>query len=498
MSRRSRRGKNTGTTRWLGKVIGGGIALCVVGLGVGYAGLRSYLHSDAFRKFLSAEASQVAGITGEFARFRWDGLAVDTESFSGRGPSPLTGVQAAGLHTEVGLGSVGRGVWEIRSSSVRRLELTLDATAPLTAPSVVRRQSTQSRPPAWVPAEVEVQGVDIRELNVRATLAQGPASLTGMTLRAEAAGAKNSYRAQIEGGSIRLPDPRLPELRIAQVHLRYQQQQAFLTKATLHAWENGLIHATCEWDMHSQQFSLDGDASGITCQEVLSADWAKRLTGGVTSSFTAHNRLGVLQASGKLRLENATLTALPLLDSLAAYADTRRFRILTLNEAHTDWQWKPGELTLSRLVLFSEGLIRVEGGIVLRDQEIDGSFRLGLAPGTLANIPGAETDVFLPGERGLLWTTIRITGTLADPKEDLTDRLITAAGLRMFEQIPETGEKALKFTQSILGDASTKHLEKGTQILEQGGKTLRDVSGILDGILGSGARKTPKADDAAQ
>ena len=33
-----------------------------------------------------------------------------------------------------------------------------------------------------------------------------------------------------------------------------------------------------------------------------------------------------------------------------------------------------------------------------------GRFRLGLAPGTLSTIPGAETDVFLPGERGLLWT----------------------------------------------------------------------------------------------
>ena len=61
---------------------------------------------------------------------------------------------------------------------------------------------------------------------------------------------------------------------------------------------------------------------------------------------------------------------------------------------------------------------------VERDRRIDGRFRLGLVPGVLARIPGAETIVFQPGERGLLWTTLRVTGTIDDPEEDLTGRLL--------------------------------------------------------------------------
>jgi hypothetical protein len=501
MSRRSRHGKSTGQAPWLGRLGIGVAVISLLSIAVGYAGLRRYLHSDAFRQFLSAEASRAAGVKGEFAHFRWDGLAVNTESFQGSGAGSLTGVQAAGLHTEVGLGAVRRGIWEIRSSSVRRLDLSVDARAPLappTSPSTTKELMATSHPPAWMPSKVEVQGLDIRELNLKALFNQGLVTMTGLQVHAEMAGAKDSYRAELEGGSIRSPFPLVPELRLDGAHLRYQDHHAFLTKATVNAWENGLIHATGEWDMKSQQFSLAGDASGITCQEVLDPSWAKRLTGSVSSSFSLHNRTGSPEASGTLKLENGVLTALPILDALAAYADTRRFRILTLNESRTDWHWKKGEIALSRLVFFAEGLVRVEGGLVIREQEIDGVFRLGLAPGTLANIPGAETDVFLAGERGLLWTTVRITGTLDAPKEDLTDRLMTAAGLRMFDHIPETGEKVIKFTQSILGDTSNKTLEKGTQILEQGGKTLRDVSGILESILGSGARKIPKADDAAQ
>jgi len=166
--------------------------------------------------------------------------------------------------------------------------------------------------------------------------------------------------------------------------------------------------------------------------------------------------------------------------------------VLTLSEAHTRWQWKKDEISLTELVLASEGLVRLEGGIDIRGKRIDGVFRLGLAPGTLATIPGAETDVFVAGERGLLWTTLRITGTLNDPKEDLTDRLIAAAGLRMFDQIPETGEKVIKFSQAVLGDHSSKTIEKGVKILEKGSKTVREVSGILDGLLGKEPEEEPE------
>ena len=124
--------------------------------------------------------------------------------------------------------------------------------------------------------------------------------------------------------------------------------------------------------------------------------------------------------------------------------------------------------------------------------------RLGLAPGTLANIPGAETDVFLPGEKGLLWTPLRITGTRDHLKEDLTDRLIAAAGMRMFDRIPETGEQVIKFTHSVLGEASPKTLEKGLKIIEKNSDTIREVSGLLDGILGGGRREKLKKEDEPQ
>ena len=487
MSRRSRKRGATGGQGWLGKVALGLIVVGVLGAGMLYAVVRGYLYSDAFRKFLSAKASVAAGVEGEFSPFRWDGLAVDAAAFEASGMGLVKGLRVDGLHTEVGVGGLRRGVWEIRESRLERLELALDARAGDGAGALAGQNpgaSPLGHGPAWLPREVELQGLDVREVVLKAMLVQGPASVSGMRVRVVPAGKKGAYRIEVADGTLRLPFGWVPELRMGRARLRYQDGQVFLNNATVGVWKDGRLEASGEWDSAARRYSLEGDVAGVKCEQVFNEDWSKRVVGDLSSDFTLDNHAGAAVARGRLKILNGTLTALPLLDSLAAYADTRRFRVLALSEAHTDWKWKSGEFFFSNLVLASEGLVRLEGNLFIRGGALDGTFHLGLAPGTLANIPGAETDVFAPGARGLVWAPLRITGTLDDPKEDLTDRLVTAAGLRMFDVIPETGEKVMKFTRSLLGDSPSKAVDQGVKIIEEGSKAVRDVSGMFDGILG--------------
>lgn len=435
-------------------------------------------------------------MTGEFAPFRWDGLSVNTDSFEATGEGPVTAVRAEGLHTEIGFGGVRRGVWEIRGSSVRRLEISLDATREIPAEPTARRPTAKVSAPkrsSWIPQEAELEELDIRNIALNATVKHGAITASGMSAVAQRASAKGDYRAEIEGGTVKLPFEFIPELRLDRLRLRYQDQRIFLTDATAGAFSAGRLQATGEVDLDTRQYALEGTATGLKCDDILNTDWSKRLTGNVSSTFAVDNRSGTPSATGVLTIQNGVLTALPVLDVLAAYADTRRFRELTLSEAHTRWRWQDGDISLQDLVIASEGLVRLEGNIDIRGKNLDGIFRLGIAPGTLSTIPGAETDVFLPGERGLLWTTLRIGGTTDDPKEDLTDRLIAAAGARMFEMIPETGEKALKFTRSLLGETPMKTIDKGVEIIGKGADT---VGGIIDGFLGGGTPPPAKTKDA--
>ncbi len=470
------------------------MALILLTIGVGYGLLRSYLHSDGFRKFLSAEVSEAAGVRGEFSRFSWDGLAVDTASFASTGDGMIQSFNADGLHTEVSFSGVRRGVWELKGSRIRRLEASLDTRIETEKQDLP--PSPQSQEPevkrvkksGWFPNEVELGSLEVQDVSVKAILKNGEASLTGMRVNVSRGGAKNAYRVDVDGGEISLPGKFLKQIDLNRVRLKYQDESVFLTDASATVFDEGRIEATGEWSGKTKEFSLEGTAKGIQAEKLLNESWAKRITGEVSSDFTVDGRTGSPVASGTLMIDQGVLTALPMLDALAAYADTRRFRVLALNEARTDWQWKKDELVLSNLVFSSEGLMRIEGRLVIRDQGIDGVFRLGLAPGTLASIPGAETDVFLPGESGLLWTVVHLTGTLDDPKEDLTRRLIAAAGMRMFDQIPETGEDVLKFTRSVVDQIPPEKIqdgiEKGVEIIEKSEKAVKEVRGILDGILG--------------
>ena len=488
MSRRSRRRKAAGgRDGWFGRIV---IVLVVAGvllLGGGYLMLRNYLHSEGFRKFLSSTVSRAADVSGDFSRFRWDGLAVDTDSFEATGDGPLVRLKADQLHTEIGFGGVRRGVWELKGTSVRRLDAEIvagqdhDENVP---PEVKAPVTRGQRPKRWYPGEVELKGFDVREANIDATLKDGKTlSLKGISVHASSGQAKGSYSAEIGGGTLSPSDAFWPEIHIDRVKARFQDRVLFVTSAEAGVWDDGRLQAVGEWDTRAETYAFEGDVGGVGLEHLVRKNWAKRVTGKVSSDFTVEGRSGSTVARGSLKISDAVITALPVLDVLAAYADTQRFRELHLNEVHANWTWRREETTLTDLVLASDGLIRLQGNLALRGEDLEGDFLLGIAPGILAAIPGAETDVFVPGERGLLWTRVRMRGTIDDPKEDLSDRLIAAAGLRIFEELPG-GEKVLKFSRSLLGEHPEETILKGIETFEDAEKAVRETRDVLKGIFG--------------
>lgn len=487
MTGRSRRRGTAGRGVWFGRAV---IVLVVAGvflLGGAYLTLRNYLHSEGFRKFLSIKAGRAAGVEGEFSAFRWDGLAVDTDSFEGSGSGRLARLRADGLHTEIGFGGVSRGVWELKDTSVRRLEAEIIAsrtdekkeTAEIDAP-VTKKE----RPKPWYPNEVELRRFDVREADIRATLRDGEVFLLeDISVSAEAGRTKGSYSGEIRGGTLRLPEEFLPEISIERVKARYQEGVLFITSADATLWDGGRLHASGEWDRKGRSHAFEGELSGVGLDQLVRENWAKRITGKVSSDFTVVGGAGATEAKGTLRITDGKLAALPVLDVLAAYADTRRFREFDLTEARADWKLTGDNISLTNMVVASEGLISIHGQLDIRDEELDGELMVGLAPALLSVIPGAEAAIFSPGERGLLWTRVRISGTIDDPKEDLSERLIAVAGLRIIEELPG-GDKVLKYSKRYLGDNPEEVIRKGIDTFDEAEKAVRETRDILKGILG--------------
>lgn len=487
MSRRARKKRVGVKEPWFGKFVAFLGLFILLALAVGYMGLRAYLQSEGFRKFLSAEVSEAVQVVGAFSAFKWDGLAVETERFEATGEGMIASLRADQIGTEVGFGALRKGAWELKQTRVSRVELGLDFTkkdefSP-TLPDAVA-ETVKKKQRGWVPSEVLLESLGVNELAIRAKTIEGDVAVRGMRVRLEAASGKGAYQGEITGGTIDPAKEWLPEIQVEKVRGSFRDGSAYITSANLKAWDAGRIHGFGEWNSESGTYGFEGDLDGVKCDEVLNENWARRLTGDVSSTFTVNNISGKMVMNGELTIRNGTLTALPMLDALAAYADTRRFRVMQLSESRTKWRYSDGGYVFTDFVMASEGLFRLEGNFSIKDGGIDGVFRLGLVPGTLSSIPGAETHVFLPGERGLLWAPIRITGRLDNPEEDLTERLIAAAGVRMFEQIPESGEKVLKFTRSMLGETPDKVIDRGQKVIEEGEKVIKGAEGIIKGILG--------------
>ncbi|MFD0895233.1 hypothetical protein KBB96_00260 [Luteolibacter ambystomatis] len=494
---------------WMGRitaVLGVGAFLILV---LAYVGVRRYLHSEGFRVLLSEQASRVLGVPGQFSPFHWDGLQVDTSAFSAEGEGEVKNLRADNLHLEVGLNGVTKGEWHVRGANVGRIAATYDARpGTLTRQEVkdthppVDEHTAEAKKNGWLPSEIVLDDLTIQELNGRVLLSHGEASVAGMQVKVEPAGPKRAYRANVQGGKILVPWRYVPPVTVDHLKLRYQDKEIFLTDAVAKVGSRGQLTADGEWNGLTGAHAFNGKVADLACAEILSETWVKRLSGTVDSTFMVEGRRGDTQAHGRLSIQGGTLTALPFLDVLSAYADTRRFRVIQLTDAHADWAWQKDAIDLDKVVLASEGLIRLEGNLKIRGEALDGQFMLGLMPGTLATIPGAETVVFQPGPNGLLWAPLRITGTLADPKEDLSDRLIAAAGIRMLEVLPETGQKVLKFTQQVVGDNPSKTaqkvehaVEKGVKALDKASGVVNQASGILNGLLGNDPPPPPPAPD---
>ncbi|MDX1679920.1 MAG: hypothetical protein R3242_04235 [Akkermansiaceae bacterium] len=501
MSRRSRRRKKAGgkerSSKWLIALVAL-ILLLMIGVGIGHLMVRRYLHSEKFREFVSAEVSKSIGVEGEFEAFKWDGLAVKTEGFHAEGEGSIRSLDMQGIRTQIGLRKFWDGFWQVKGLRIREVKVEVDAR-PRPQESRPRPQASAAAKPAaakpqksWLPDQVELEAIKVDRFDLAVMTEDGGLSLKEVRLEAQPGAGGQTHELELLGGTLNLPHELAPEIRLERAKLKYQDGAVFVTEAQAKAWRNGHIEMAGEWDPDHDVRSIEGLVEGVECEELLSDDWSRRVRGQLSTDFRMSWLDGNPRASGTLELRNGMLTSLPILDVLGAYLDTSRFRVLTLSEARTDWRWREGQWGVYNLVVASEGLLQLEGDLTVIGERINGNFRLGLAPGTLASIPGAEEHVFLPGERGgLRWTPIRVTGTLSQPRHDLTERLVAAAGRRLLQALPEATLESMLIGKDVVDQSSQRAiregfrlLDGGAEVIEGGVDVIEEGAGIIQGILG--------------
>ncbi len=460
--------------------------ILIASLAVGsYVWLRHYLASAELRERIETRLAQQLHADVRLQPLRWDGFQVRSAELSLSQPGQT--LQLLRLQTGITPSALLRGTWSVTPSRIGQLQAQLDLRH-LKAPAPPVDASPQWTPhadpkdsPSWLPRSFTLHSLCIDDLDATLLSPQGRTTLHGCRAEMQRTSHWNQTQWRLQSGRLQLPLAALPPLELRHANVVHQNSELHLSDSDWRVFDSASLQLFGEAHLNEEKWSLDGMLKDLDCARVLPEDWKQKLSGKLDSEFHVVKSGAAPQLSGQVALRQGHLTALPILDTLAAYADTQRLRSIAIDQAESDVAWSPGNIQLRRLQIHSEGLLRVEGSLELRHQnnsgpyQLSGVLRLGLSPGLLSQIPGAEEDVFSPGERGMIWTTVNIGGTTDDPTEDLSARLLAAASQRMLNHLPQLGITTLQHAGHLLKNAQPV-IEKAEEL---GQRTINEVETTL-------------------
>ena len=457
---------------WLGRLAIAVFVLSILLIPGGYIWLKNYLRSEGFRSMVNQKVSQVLEVEAAFDEFQWDGMEVTAPTFIAEGPGLIRRIEADELKAEVRFGPLlGKRV-ETDSLQLSRLHVEVDVARDGPQFEENRRQVVKFEHALIdeLSGTVNMGGTALRWSGIRGLLRPGQG--------------RGSYEGVLSRGQLLTPLTLFPRLDLEQADLRYTEYGELILKSgSWKVFSSGQLETGGFLDFRVGDFDFEGKLKDVQCDEVVPEDWAKRITGELRSDFTVSGKMGKIPLiTGELQLSNGHLTALPVLDRIASYTSTERFRRLSLRSANLEFMHKGDRLELTNIDIVSEGLLRIEGSLTIDGGQLDGDLRLGLTPSTLSRIPGAAHRVFEPGTDGLHWTPVKISGTTDSPQEDLSDRLIAAGFEWMYEMV--NGELVLKSGGKVAGDLGRALWNTGGTAVDIGADILGRASDILSGVGG--------------
>lgn len=500
------------------------LLLVVVG---GYFAISSYLSGESFRKNLEHQLASKAHVgSAALAPLEWGGSSLSTDSVALKGGELLRNLEISRLDASVDRTAIFEQHLKIRNISIDQVKIDLvkpekeepDFRPGFPAPPPPPPRVVAVQPPdtvetpkvkekSWfarhlLPNKYTLEKAIIRNLSLNYTSEEDTYSIDHVRISVSPDTGNDEYKIDFEDGTIKLPFDIVSVGQLKSAKARGNAERLTVTECRISPNYGGFIDAEGEWEKTNSRWWANLVVRQVHCSNLMSPDWKKKVDGviGGTARFRGeHGKL--VEVSGTAQIDGGVLTALPVLDTLAAFTKTNQFRRLSFNAAEANYTYSNETWKISDIVLASDGLIRIEGWIEIReDDTISGRLQVGIVPGIFAHVPGAEEKVFLPSNNankmGLLWTNVNISGTTDYPREDLTARLIAAAGDRLFEIVPETGKKVLLFS----GDLATRLLggmkqpDNGEDGKEEGEQAPpAPVSPILPGNILNGVDKAREA-----
>ncbi|MGE5212321.1 MAG: hypothetical protein ACM3NN_01375 [Nitrospirota bacterium] len=166
--------------------------------------------------------------------------------------------------------------------------------------------------------------------------------------------------------------------------------------------------------------------NSVPIRQWLPAEWKGRLKGSAVGNVQWTGKDPKLESSsgeGLLRIQSARIDDVPLLNKLAELSHKKSFERLDLNDCSFGFAWQYPEIDIKDITVEEKGKFRIEGEISIKRRLLRGTIKLGLTREYLDWLPNPE-EVFNRRSSGYLWTDVHLSGTIDEPGQDLSQRII--------------------------------------------------------------------------
>jgi hypothetical protein len=228
----------------------------------------------------------------------------------------------------------------------------------------------------------------------------------------------------------------LPDLDLRRAHL-------LITKTLLTLYDIDLasnsrsaesIHAQANASIgKDKSIDLKANVDQVPIRSWLPAEWKEHLAGYAFGDLHWAGQDPKLESSsgeGSLRVSNGRIDSLPVLEKLAELSQKKSFEHLALSDCSLRFGWKFPKIDIENIAIEEKGKFRIEGEMSIEQRRLRGTIRLGLTREYLDWLPNPE-EVFSRKQDGYLWTNVHLSGTIDDPGQDLSPRII-----ELFKQSP--------------------------------------------------------------
>ena len=258
------------------------LALGAIFMGFGfYIWLRSYLHSDDFRLFISKAMSDVISADVQFEPLNWQGMRVRTVAFNAQGSGIVRRLDAREVEANMSFSELLHGAWLIRDLRVAELQGTIDLRDKQDALSVsppVDKSEDQGRGfwASLLPDRAELQALQISSLGVDLQSESGSFEVIDATMTAERRAGKNVYDMSFSNGLINTPWFEAP-WKLDTARARYADKRIYLQEFHSQVYQRGMLSLSGE--LEEEKFELFGTLRDVGVEELIPEDWQKRITG---------------------------------------------------------------------------------------------------------------------------------------------------------------------------------------------------------------------------